>query len=189
MSRSLARLAWIVLWLAAYTGNGCAPRHEAAHEPEPPALVGAWRSAIQFESGAFASIHDLEFLYVFNQGGTMTESSNYDGAPPVPPAYGVWRQLEPHVFETRYEFFVTRPPERPSELSGGWLPAGRGVFTERITLADDGRSYTSTIVYEALDSAGNTVPGGGTASGKGMRIAFGDEASEGTVSAPGDSSS
>ena len=35
---------------------------------------------------------DLEFMYVFNVGGTMTASSNYDGAPPVPPAYGVWRR-------------------------------------------------------------------------------------------------
>lgn len=54
--------------------------------PAPPAaLTGAWRASIQFSSGAFSGIKDLEFLYVFNAGGTLTESSNYDGAPPVPP--------------------------------------------------------------------------------------------------------
>jgi hypothetical protein len=37
-----------------------------------PPLVGAWRSNIQFESGAFAEIKDLEFMYVFNVGGTPT---------------------------------------------------------------------------------------------------------------------
>lgn len=60
-------------------------------------LVGAWRSSLQFESGAFAAIKDLEFMYVFNEGGTMMESSNYDGAPPVPPAYGVWQIGRAHV--------------------------------------------------------------------------------------------
>src|SRR4051812_3339242 len=54
-------------------------------------LEGAWRSRVQFSSGDFAPVKDLEFLYVFNRGGTMTESSNYDSLPPSPPAYGVWR--------------------------------------------------------------------------------------------------
>ena len=58
---------------------------------DPPAsdLAGEWRAQLQFTSGAFASIKDLEFMYSFNQGGTMTESSNYDASPPVPPAYGI----------------------------------------------------------------------------------------------------
>ena len=60
-----------------------------------PALVGAWKSNIQFKDGAFAEVKDLEFLYVFNAGGTMTESSNYDGSPPVPPAYGAWKEVGP----------------------------------------------------------------------------------------------
>src|SRR6187397_2114058 len=98
-------------------------------------LIGQWRATLQFSSGAFASVKDLEFMYVFNPGGTMTESSNYDAAPPVPPAYGVWRRTGSDEFEARYEFYVTRPPATADEIlsSGGWLPAGRGVFTERIT--------------------------------------------------------
>ncbi len=40
-------------------------------------LVGAWRGKIQFKTGTFSTIKDLEFMYVFNAGGTMTESSNY----------------------------------------------------------------------------------------------------------------
>ena len=40
-------------------------------------LAGAWRGKVQFTSGAFAEIKDLEFMYAFNAGGTMTESSNY----------------------------------------------------------------------------------------------------------------
>ena len=123
-------------------------------------LAGQWRSHVQFADGAFASIHDLEFMYVFNAGGTMTESSNYDTTPPVPPAYGIWRATGPGRFEAKYEFYATPPP------------AGRGVLIETIALADDGRSYTSTIRYEAYDAAGAAIEGGGKATGRGVRLSF-----------------
>ena len=103
--------------------NPAPPKPEA-----PPALVGAWRSSLQFTSGAFASIKDLEFMYLFNSGGTLTESSNYDGAPPVPPAYGVWRAVSPREYEAKYEFYITAPaPAEAFKTGAGWLPAGRGV--------------------------------------------------------------
>src|SRR4051812_27699208 len=75
-----------------------------------PDLQGEWRAKLQFTSGAFASIKDLEFMYAFNQGGTLTESSNYDASPPVPPAYGIWRKVGTKQFEAKYEFYVTKPP-------------------------------------------------------------------------------
>lgn len=137
-------------------------------------LVGAWRSHISFNSGAFAQIKDLEFMYVFNHGGTLNESSNYDGAPPVPPAYGVWRSNGPREFEAKYLFYITAPPKKLEELGtgGGWGPAGYGVFVEHITVAADGKSFTSTIDYTAFDPKGKAVEGGGKAEGSGNRIAF-----------------
>jgi hypothetical protein len=33
---------------------------------------------MEFSTGAFASVKDLEFMYVFNYGGTMTESSKIE---------------------------------------------------------------------------------------------------------------
>ena len=47
--------------IAVLVAAGCAQK--------PAPIVGAWRSSIQFEDGAFAEIHDLEFMYVFNAGG------------------------------------------------------------------------------------------------------------------------
>ncbi len=137
-------------------------------------LVGAWRSQVQFHGGAFASVKDLSFMYVFNSGGTMTESSNYDADPPVPPAYGSWRRTSSNEFEAHYEFFVTKPPAALTDLTGGngWPPAGRGVLIERITLAPDGRSFTSRMTYSAFDAAGNPVEGGGEADVAGTRIGF-----------------
>jgi len=136
-------------------------------------LVGAWRSSIQFESSAFATVKDLEFMYVFHDDRTLTESSNYDAAPPVPPAYGIWRPVGPNEFEARYEFYSMTPTATEAFQTGaGWMPSGRGILTERIKLAEDGASYTSTITYEALDREGKPVAGGGSAQGRGARMRF-----------------
>jgi hypothetical protein len=136
-------------------------------------LAGAWRATIDFESGAFAAIPDLEFMYVFNAGGTMTESSNYDGAPPVPPAYGIWRRTGPNGFEAEYRYYATKPPADLDDVvgGGGWMPAGHGVFTETITLSEDGRTFESTIRYEAFDRDGARVDGA-NARGRGVRLTF-----------------
>jgi hypothetical protein len=137
-------------------------------------LVGEWRAQLQFSTGAFATIKDLEFMYVFSQGGTMTESSNYDASPPVPPAYGIWRKVGGREFEAKYEFYVTKAPAAFDEIvkGGGWGPAGRGVFVERITVAEDGKSFTSKIKYDQFDAAGKPAEGGGEATGKGVKLGF-----------------
>lgn len=145
----------------------------AAVPEAPPPIVGAWRSSLQFTTGAFSGIKDLEFMYVFNQGGTLTESSNYDGAPPVPPAYGAWRAVSATEYEAKYEFYVTAPSAPEAFKTGaGWLPSGRGIFTERITLNADGKSFTSSITYEAFDTRGQPAEGGGIATGTAVRIGF-----------------
>lgn len=159
----------VVLALALLAGCAKAP------EPVTPrALVGAWRAKIQFSGGVLAPIKDLEFLYVFNSGGTMTESSNYDATPPVPPAYGEWRPAGVDRFEAKYTFFMTSPPADLKSLStgGGWLPAGSGVLTEQITLAADGRSYDSSITLEMFDPAGKPATGGGVATSHATRAGF-----------------
>jgi hypothetical protein len=81
--------------------------------------------------------------------------------------------LGPNEFEARYEFYVTAPaPPEAFKTGAGWLPSGRGVFTERVTLAADSNSYTSTIKYEAFDVKGQPAEGGGEATGKAVRIRF-----------------
>ena len=151
----------LTLGVTALLGLGCS---RAPAPVAPPALSGAWHASVQFQGGAFASVKDLEFLFVFNSGGTMTESSNYDGLPPVPPAYGEWRATGADQFEAKYTFFTTRPPEDVKSLAtgGGWLPAGHGMLKESIHMAADGRAYDSTIALELFDMAGKPVSGGGS---------------------------
>ncbi|HET9952183.1 MAG TPA: hypothetical protein VFS09_10350 [Candidatus Eisenbacteria bacterium] len=147
--------------------SGCASNNA----PRTAPLVGAWRSSVQFDAGAFAEVKDLEFMYAFHADGTMTESSNYDAAPPVPPAYGAWRETGPSEFEAKYEYFATTPSAPDAFKTGaGWLPSGRGVLTERIKISDDGDTFTSTLTYEMLDPQGKPAAGGGTAKGRAVRI-------------------
>ena len=150
---------------------GCA---KPAPPAAPAALIGPWRGEVQFSDGAFATTKDLQFLYVFNAGGTMTESSNYDGVPPVAPAYGAWRETGANTFEATYTFFTTQPPADVKTLlgGGGWMPAGHGVLSEHIQLAADGRSFDSTIKLELFDKSGKAVEGSGTAKAHAVRAGF-----------------
>lgn len=47
-----------------------------------------------------------------------------------------------------------------------------GVFTEKITLSDDGQSYKAAVTYAAFDQLGKPAEGGGEASGAGTRMGF-----------------
>ena len=157
-SRVVAWLAAIALLLAliALLSGALGLRLRGPSPDTDHDLVGAWRATIDFQSGAFAAIDDLEFMYTFNAGGTMTESSNYDGAPPVPPAYGIWRRTGPRTFEAKYQYYATKAPAGLDDITkgGGWMPAGHGVFTETIMLSDDGLSFQSAMFYEAFDRDG-----------------------------------
>src|SRR5215468_4174188 len=94
----LGQVFLLLMLLVLISAAGCAHVREANED----GLVGAWRGKVQFSTGPFAAITDLEFLYVFNEGGTMTESSNYDGVPPVAPAYGIWRKVGERKYEAKY---------------------------------------------------------------------------------------
>lgn len=164
-----------VLLLSASILVGCSPSSSAeSAKPAVSPLVGAWQSNVTFTTGALATMKNLRFLYSFNAGGTMTESSNYDFAPPAPPAYGVWREVGPNKFEAKYIFFVTKLPATFQEIAsgGGWTPTGHGVLTETITLGTDGNSLSSTIHWDNFDMDGKPILGGGDGTTHGTRITF-----------------
>ncbi len=139
-----------------------------------PSLVGAWQGHVQVRTGAFAAVKDLGFLYVFNAGGTMTESSNYDDVPPVPPAYGIWKKTGPREYLARYSFFLTKAPAEFKQITegGGWMPAGHGVLVEKITLSADGNSYHSTLTLDTFDASGKPVETGTEAVATATRMRF-----------------
>ena len=166
--------AWLSGLLAAFLVTTVWGDSTPAAQPAGAGLAGAWRARMHFDSGAFAGVKDLEFMYVYNVGGTLTESSNYDAAPPVPPAYGIWRPAGANHYQSKYVFYVTKAPASFQDITkgGGWSPDGSGVFTEEITLAADGNSYTAKVAYLAYDVNGKPAAGSGAGTATGVRIRF-----------------
>lgn len=164
----------VVSGLFLTTDDAIASPTGPATESGQDSLVGAWRSRVQFSSGAFAAVGNLEFMYLFNPGGTLLESSNYDAAPPVPPAFGVWRKISPNHYEARYVFFLSKAPKAFEDLaaSGGWLPGGSGVLVEKISLSQDGKTFSSTIRLAIFDEAGKPTENGSEAQSQAVRIGF-----------------
>ena len=162
-------VAIAVLSLTVATTGATAQTQKASDD-----LVGAWRGKVTLTSGVFATLKDLQYMYVFNAGGTMTESSNYDGVPPVPPAYGVWRRTGPRTFEAKYQWFQSKAVSTSDELikSGGWMPDGHGTIRQTITVSADGNSFASKITVDLFDKAGKPIAGGGSGTAAGERIRF-----------------
>jgi hypothetical protein len=143
---------WVAVIAAAAAVSGCsdAVSGSATQSNQPEALVGVWRSKVQFQGGSLADLHDLEFMVAVNMGGTLTQSSNYDGTPPVPPGYGSWKQTGPRTYELKYAFY-SPPKFVKSGKVAAWVPSGRGLYMEHLELSADGNSYRSHVVYDFVD--------------------------------------
>jgi hypothetical protein len=171
MIRRLPLLIAAAMFLCA----GFAPRAALAQaSSDHDTLTGAWEGKVQFSAGAFAAVKDLRFMYAFIADGTMFESSNYDSAPPVPPAYGVWKKISERQYLAKYRFYISSPVASADELikGGGWGPGGYGVLTEKIELATDGNSFVSTLSLELFDKDGKSLGDGGAAKGSAARLGF-----------------
>ena len=173
MNRQVAFMFALSILLPA-TGCGNVTSSRAPTDLANDGLIGAWSGKVQFKSGMLADWKGLQFMYAFNAGGTMTESSNYDASPPGPPAYGVWRNTGARQFEARYEVFLTKSLKPLEEITkgGGWQPDGHGVLFEKITLSEDGKSFKSLIRWDAFDQAGKPIESGIEGTGEGSRIGF-----------------
>jgi hypothetical protein len=171
MNRSLPVLIATAFMLFA----AVSPRESLAQaRGDQATLAGAWEGKVQFSAGAFAAVKDLRFMYAFMANGTMLESSNYDAAPPVPPAYGVWKKTSARQYLAKYRFYISSPVASADELvkGGGWGPGGYGVLTEKIELAADGNSFVSTLSLELFDKEGKSLGEGGAATGSAQRLGF-----------------
>jgi hypothetical protein len=131
-------------------------------------LEGAWRVQVTVESGPFRG--SQQFLVMYSAGGGMVESSNFDEAPPVPPAYGSWVASGESGFRSTYVFFTTEAVDR-LDAGAGWEFSGSGKFRESITVGPSGNDYTSRLSYELYDTADAPLAGqSGEGYGVGRRI-------------------
>ena len=164
----------VVIAVCSVILSGCA-RAAAPPEAGNGPLIGAWHSKIVFSNGPLTDMKGLQFLYAYNAGGTMTESSNYDeAANSSPPAYGIWKRIDARTFATKYMFFTTRTPAPGDGATNGndWWPDGHGIINEKITLSADGQTYASTITLNLFDRGGAPIASHGEGIGAGVRIGF-----------------
>ena len=130
-----------------------------AQTDDENALLGAWRAHVAIDSGPLAGV-PFQFLLAYAAGGGMVESSNFDEAPPVPPAYGSWVATGQRTFRSTYLFFTTSPPGSPNTLAtAGWSFSGTGKLREQITLGRDGSTYSSRLYYQLFDANDKALPG------------------------------
>jgi hypothetical protein len=108
---------------------------------------------------------------MYSAGGGMMESSNFDAAPPVPPAYGSWATSVDGGFRSTYVFFTTEAVDR-LDAGAGWEFSGSGKFREAITVGPNGDDYSSRLSYELYDTADALLAGqSGEGYAVGRRIA------------------
>ena len=132
-------------------------------------LEGGWRARVTFTTGPLKGV-PFQFLLTYAAGNGMVESSNLDESPPVPPAYGTWQQTGRHTYKNTYVFWTTKIAN-PHDLTQGWTFAGSGLLTEKITLANAGNAYESTITYRLYDATDKPLPGqSGTGHASARRI-------------------
>lgn len=172
--KNLSTLLFALAASLVLSGCGTVPSSRADTASDSDTLTGAWRSKVQFNSAIFSSIKNFEFMYVFNAGGTMTESSNYDSLPPGMPAYGEWRKVGPRKYEAKYTVFTIKSPDAFTEVgkNGGWFSNGSAVIVEKITLSDDGKTFKSVITYTEFDQAGQPTKNNGEGTVSGVRMGF-----------------
>ena len=156
--------------------GGPEPVSKAPNVSPPPTLFGAWRSSIDVTSGAFTAAKGLEFMYVFHNDGTLTESSNYDAAPPVPPAYGVFRFVpgERTVWEAKYSFSRPRRhrPRRPRPWPAGCRRDAASSPSGSPSRPMARPSRRQSAMSSSSAATGAAIAGGGEATGRGVRIDF-----------------
>lgn len=137
--------------LVALAVAGCAKSNNASKTA--PSLEGGWRAHVGFTSGPLKGV-PFQFLITYAAGGGMVESSNFDEAPPVPPAYGSWGRTGTNTFKSSYVFWTTK-----AAGAQGWTFSGSGVLDETISLDATGDAYTSTIHYQLYDDKDNPLTG------------------------------
>lgn len=80
----------------------------------------------------------------------------------------------PRQYEAKYVFFLSKAPKTFADIAngGGWLPGGSGVLLETITLAGDGKSFSSRIKLDVFDETGKLIESNSEADGAAVRISF-----------------
>lgn len=125
-------------------GNDAHAQNTATPDP----IEGFWQSNVTLKDCASgATVGGFRGLSVFAQGGTA-QADNDTPSATKGVALGTWTRTAAGTYAVSLRFW---------RYTAAGLPAGQQRLTRSITLAPDGKSLTSTISTEALDTTDTVV--------------------------------
>lgn len=117
-------------------------------------IEGVWTARVTITNCADGTPLPVSFdaLGMFGRGGTF---NNTDAQNPIMPtmrssAFGTWKRLHGRTYSFAFKLFRF-------DVAGTLI--GSQVVRHTLTLARDGKSYTSAGTSQAYDAAGNPVAG------------------------------
>ncbi len=127
-------------------GGGGDAHAQAASTPDP--IEGFWQSNVSLtDCNSGAAIGGFRGLSTFQQGGTASADNNQPSATKGT-AMGTWKKTAAGTYVVDLRFW---------RYAADGTPAGQQRLTRTITLGADGKSLTSTIQTQALDTSDNVV--------------------------------
>lgn len=135
----------LALLMQACGGGGDANAQTVA-EPDP--IQGLWQSSVTLSNcDSGAALGSFRGLTSFSQGGTAIADNNQP-SPTKGPAMGYWTRNATGAYTVTLRFW---------RYAADGTPSGQQRLTRTVTLAADGKTLTSTIVTQALDTSDAVV--------------------------------
>jgi len=145
-----------------FLGSGIAARAQSDGDNSHRGLEGAWRLQLTVrDCNSGQALRTFPAVFTFAKGGTATVITA--GQPPsrFTPGLGIWRHTEGHNYSAVTDTFVFSP-------AGVWIQTHR--LTRAIEVSIDGNTFTDTVSLEILDTAGNLIATGGSATSVATRF-------------------
>ena len=156
------RTTVLVLAGMLFLGSGIAARAQSDGDNSHRGLEGAWRLQLTVrDCNSGQALRTFPAVFTFAKGGTATVITA--GQPPsrFTPGLGIWRHTEGHNYSAVTDTFVFSP-------AGVWIQTHR--LTRAIEVSIDGNTFTDTVSLEILDTAGNLIATGGSATSVATRF-------------------
>ena len=157
------RTAVLVLAGMLFLGSGIAARAQSDGDNSQRGLEGAWRLQITIRDCNTGQTLRPTFpaVFTFSKGGTATVITTGQLPSLATPGLGAWRHSQDHNYSAVTDAFVFSP-------AGVWIQTHR--LTRAIEVSIDGNTFTDTVSLEILDTAGNLIATGGSATSVATRF-------------------
>ena len=127
-------------------------RAQSANSLGTDPIVGCWHVTVSFDNGR----PDVSALWTFNRDRTFTMAGSWPGQ--FGPGHGVWSENDdsnPGINLTFFRLLYT--PTETNEVTSALAATFNGTLKvqNRLTVSDDGQSFTGNWMLTNFDAAAN----------------------------------